>query len=180
MDYTEKTIDTKRIYDGRILNLRVDQVELPDGHVSSREIVEHHGGVGVIPVTENKEVFMVTQYRLAAQTMMLEIPAGKLEQGEDPLECGKRELIEETGYRGSEFIPLGAYYATPGYCQEKLTLYLARGLEWQGQHLDEGEFLNVQKFTLDELYEMVMRNEIHDCKTAIAILKAKAILDSEK
>lgn len=103
-----------------------------------------------------------------------------MEQGEDPLECGKRELIEETGYRGSEFIPLGAYYATPGYCQEKLTLYLARGLEWQGQHLDEGEFLNVQKFTLDDLYEMVMRNEIHDCKTAIAILKAKAILDSEK
>ena len=126
--------------------------------------------------TEDGEVFMVSQYRIAAGSMMLEIPAGKLEKGEDPLECGKRELIEETGYAGSEFIPLGEYYATPGYCQEKLTIYLARGLEWQGQNLDDGEFLNVKKYKLDDLYKMVMNNEIYDCKTAIAILKAKAIV----
>lgn len=176
MDYIEKPIGTKEIYNGRIINVRVDEVELPDGRVSDREIVEHHGGVGIIPVTENNEVFMVTQYRIAAKSMMLEIPAGKLEKGEDPLECGKRELIEETGYEGGEFIPLGVYYATPGYCEEKLTIYLARDLKWRGQHLDEGEFLNVKKFSLDELYEMVMNNEIHDCKTAIAILKAYAII----
>ncbi|MDY3031749.1 MAG: NUDIX hydrolase [Clostridia bacterium] len=176
MEYYEKSIATKRIYEGRVINVRVDKVELPDGRISDREIVEHHGGVGVIPVTEDGEVFMVSQYRIAAGSMMLEIPAGKLEKGEDPLECGKRELIEETGYAGSEFIPLGEYYATPGYCQEKLTIYLARGLEWQGQNLDDGEFLNVKKYKLDDLYKMVMNNEIYDCKTAIAILKAKAIV----
>lgn len=176
MDYIEKPISTKEIYSGRIIKVRVDTVELPDGRVSDREIVEHHGGVGVIPVTDAGEVFMVAQYRIAAKSMMLEIPAGKLEQGEDPLECGRRELIEETGYEGSEFIPLGTYYATPGYCEEKLTLYLARGLKWRGQHLDEGEFLNIKKYSLDKLYSMVMNNEIRDCKTAIAILKAKAII----
>lgn len=176
MEYIEKSISTKRIFDGKVIKVRVDEVELPDGKISKREIVEHNGGVGVIPVTDDGYVFMVSQYRIAAQCMMLEIPAGKLEPGEDPLECGKRELIEETGYKGSKFTPLGAYYATPGYCQEKLTLFLAQGLEWQGQDLDEGEFLNVHKIKLDELFDMVMDNNIHDCKTAIAILKAKAIL----
>lgn len=128
MEYTEKSISSKRIFDGKVINVRVDDVELPDGKISKREIVEHNGGVGVIPVTDDGYVFMVSQYRIAAQSMMLEIPAGKLEPGEDPLECGKRELIEETGYKGSKFTPLGAYYATPGYCQEKLTLFLAQGL----------------------------------------------------
>lgn len=176
MELTEKIQSTQRMYDGRVINLRIDDIILPDGSKGKREIIEHNGGVGVIGVTDNREVYMVTQYRTAAQSTMLEIPAGKLEKDEDPLECGKRELIEETGYKGNEFIYLGSYYATPGYCQEKLHIYLAKGLEWVGQNLDEGEFLNVQKYTLDELYEMVMNNEIIDCKTAIAILKAKAIL----
>ncbi len=178
MDCTEKQLETKKIFEGRVINVRIDKIELPDGRTSSREIVEHNGGVGVIPVTDDGEVFMVSQYRTAAKTLMLEIPAGKLEKGEDPLECGKRELIEETGYSASEFIPLGAYYATPGYCEEKLTLYLARGLQWQGQHLDDGEFLNVKKYKLDDLFNMVMNNEIYDCKTAIAILKAKQIINN--
>lgn len=176
MDYFEKPIETRRIFDGKVISVRVDNVELPDGHISEREIVEHFGGVGVIPITENGEVLMVSQYRIAAKSMMLEIPAGKLEKGEDPLSCGERELIEETGFKAKEFIPLGVYYATPGYCEEKLTIYLARDLEWVGQHLDDGEFLNVSKYRIDDLYQMVMDNKIHDCKTAIAILKAKAIL----
>lgn len=176
MDFEEKSYATNRIYEGQVLNLRVDDVLLPDGKKGKREIVEHNGGVGVIGVTQNREVYMVTQYRIAAGKMMLEIPAGKLEKGEDPLECGKRELIEETGYNGNNFEYLGTYFATPGYCQEKLHIYLATDLEWVGQNLDEGEFLNVKKYTLDELFDMVMKNEIIDCKTAIAILKAKAIL----
>jgi ADP-ribose pyrophosphatase len=176
MDYTEKTLSTEQIYNGHIINVRVEKVELPDGRISSRELVGHLGGVGIIAVDENRQVFMVSQYRIAARSMMLEIPAGKLEKGEDPLECGKRELIEEIGYKAKDFVHLGEYYATPGYCEEKLNIYLAQGLEFVGQHLDDGEFLKVKKYSLDDLYSMVMENKIYDAKTAIAILKAKAIL----
>ena len=176
MDFEEKVTHSTPIYDGNVIKLRVDDIILPDGTAATRELIAHNGGVGVIAVTEEKEVFMVTQYRIAAKCTMLEIPAGKLEENEDPLDCGKRELAEETGYKASSFEYLGTYYATPGYCEEKLHIYLARDLEWVGQNLDEGEFLNVKKYKLDELYEMVMNNEIHDCKTAIAILKAKALL----
>lgn len=176
MDFEEKTISSENIYDGKIIKVRREQVELDDGSTAMREIIAHPGGVGVIAVTEDRQVFTVSQYRIAARSMMLEIPAGKLEYGEDPLECGKRELIEETGYRAKEFTHLGEYYATPGYCEEKLNIYLARGLEFVGQNLDEGEFLNVKKYSLDELYSMVMDNKIYDAKTAIAILKAKEIL----
>ncbi len=175
--FEEKVLDTERIFDGKVIKVRVDDVELPNGRTSKREIVEHHGGVGVIAVTPERDVFMVSQYRIAAKSMMLEIPAGKLEPDEnDTLAAGKRELEEETGYTAKSIVPLGEYYATPGYCEEKLTIYLATDLEYVGQHLDEGEFLNVSKYPLDRLYDMVMNNEIHDCKTAIAILKAKALL----
>ncbi|MGN0148656.1 MAG: NUDIX domain-containing protein [Clostridia bacterium] len=180
MNFEEKTISSESIYDGKIIKVRKEKVELPDGKTASRELIAHPGGVGVIAVDDEGKVFMVSQYRIAAKSMMLEIPAGKLEYGEDPLECGKRELIEETGYKAEEFIHLGAYYATPGYCEEVLNIYLAKGLEFVGQHLDEGEFLNVSRHSLDELYEMVMNNEIYDAKTAVAILKAKAILDKQE
>ncbi len=176
MNFEEKVISSESIYDGKVIKVRKEVVELPDGTKANREIVGHSGGVGVIAVDADGMVFMVSQYRIAAKSMMMEIPAGKKEYGEDPLECGKRELIEETGYKGNEFIHLGDYYATPGYCEEVLSIYLARDLEFVGQNLDEGEFLNVSKHSLDELYEMVMNNQIHDCKTAIAILKAKVIL----
>jgi len=176
MDYEEKTKSVKNIFDGNIIKLRVETVELPDGKTATRELISHGGGVGVIAVDENGEVFMVSQYRIAAREMMMEIPAGKIDNGEDPLECGKRELIEETGYAAEEFTYLGTYYATPGYCEEKLHLYLARKLKFVGQRLDEGEFLNVKKYKLDDLCNMVMENKINDAKTAIAILKAKMIL----
>lgn len=177
MDCKEKILSTKTgIFNGRIFNVKIHDVELPDGKRTKREIVEHHGGVGVIAVTPERDVFMVTQYRIAADAMMLEIPAGKLEQGEDPYDAGMRELEEETGYRTDKLEFLGEYYATPGYCTEKLSIYLATNLEYAGQHLDPGEFLNVSRIPLDKLYEMVMNNEIRDCKTAIAILKAKALL----
>ncbi len=176
MNFEEKTISSEPIYNGKIINVRKDTVQLPNGKTALRELIAHPGGVGVIAVDENKDVFMVTQYRIAAKSDMLEIPAGKMEYGEDPLECGSRELVEETGYKAKNFIHLGEYYATPGYCEEKLNIYLAQDLEFVGQNLDEGEFLNVKKYSLDELYQMVMDNKIYDAKTAIAILKAKAIL----
>ena len=177
MDVKEKIISTKDIFHGRIFDVKVHDVTLPDGEAAKREVVLHHGGVGVIAVTPEREVFMVSQYRIAADEMMLEIPAGKLEKDEtDPYAAAMRELEEETGYRTDKLIPLGTYYATPGYCSEMLTIYLANELTYVGQHLDEDEFLSLTKIPLDTLYEMVMNNEIRDCKTAIAILKAKAIL----
>lgn len=176
MNFEEKTISSESIYEGKVISVRKEVVELTDGRKANRELVGHPGGVGVIAVNDDGMVFMVSQYRIAAKQMMLEIPAGKKEYGEDSLECGKRELIEETGYEGGEFIHLGDYYATPGYCEEVLSIYLARNLKFVGQSLDDGEFLNVSKHSLDELYQMVMNNEIHDAKTAVAILKAKALL----
>ena len=177
MDYKEKTINSKRVYDGTIINVCIEDVKLPDGRVAKREIVEHNGGVGVIALDEDNCTYMVRQYRVPARDMMLEIPAGKLERGEDPLECGKRELIEETGYKAKEFVHLGEYFVTPGYCCERINIYFARGLEFVGQNLDDGEFVNVEKYHIDDLYNMVMNNEIYDMKTAIAILKAKAMVD---
>lgn len=177
MDIREKIVSTKEIFNGRIFNVKVHDVVLPDGEAAKREIVTHHGGVGVIAVTPEREVFMVTQYRIATGDMLLEIPAGKLEKNEnDTYAAAMRELEEETGYRTNKLIPLGTYYVSPGYCSEPLTIYLAENLEYVGQHLDDDEFLNLSKIPLDKLYEMVMNNEIRDCKTAIAILKAKIIL----
>lgn len=176
MNLKEKIISTKNIFKGFILDVKVHTVELPDGKTATREVIDHPGGVGIIAITPEREVFMVTQYRIAADQMMLEIPAGKLEIGENPYDAAMRELQEETGYKTSKLIELGEYYATPGYCGEKLIIYMATDLEFVGQNLDEGEFLNVEKYPLDKLYHMVMNNEIHDCKTAIGILKAKSIL----
>ena len=176
MDYSEKTLTSKRVYEGIIINVSIEDVELPDGRVAKREVVEHNGGVGVIALDDDNYAYMVRQYRVPARTMMLEIPAGKLEKGENPLECGKRELIEETGYKAEEFVHLGEYYATPGYCGEKLNIYLAKNLEFVGDNPDDGEFVEVEKYHIDELYNMVMENKIYDTKTAIAILKAKMLI----
>lgn len=176
MDMTEKVLSSKIIFEGKIFTVHVDDVELPDKSTSKREIVEHSGGVGVIAVDENKNVFIVRQYRIAFSEIVTEIPAGKLNKGENPYECGIRELEEETGYCANKVIHLGEYYATPGYCSEKLNIYLATELYKTKQNLDEGEFLEVDRVPLDTLFDMVMNNEIKDAKTAIAILKAKAIL----
>lgn len=175
MDFKEKIIATDDIFGGKIIDVKRHTVVLPDLSQSTREVVVHHGGVGIIAIDGNGDVLMVEQYRIAADAVMLEIPAGKLELGEDPYEAGLRELREETGYSANNVIELGQYYATPGYCTEKLTIYMATDLEYHGQNLDDGEFLNVKRYSLDTLFDMVMNNEIYDCKTAIAILKAKSI-----
>lgn len=176
MDLTEKTVSSKEIFDGIVVKLRVDTVTLPDGGSATREIIAHPGGVSVLAIDDDKNVFLVKQFRKPTEQALIEIPAGKLEYGEDPLEAGKRELSEETGAEAEEFIPLGYFYPTPAYCEEKTYMYLARGLKMNRQHLDEDEFLEVLKMPYDKLYDMVINDEIVDGKTALAVLKAKRFI----
>ncbi len=177
MEYIENKISSEDIFKGRIVHLHVDEVELIDGSRAKREIVEHDGGVTVIPVDDDGNVYCVRQYRYAFGESIIETPAGKLEKGEDPFECAKRELSEETGFTARQYIYLGEFYPSPGYCHEKLYAYLALGLKKGEAHLDEGEFLDVVKMPLDKLHDMVMNNELYDAKTIIAILKAKRYLE---
>lgn len=177
MDFTEKTVSSREIYTGRIIHVKEDTVLLPNGKLAGRELVLHHGGVGVIAVDEDKNVLTVTQFRKPYDEMVLEIPAGKLEKGEDPKEAGIRELREETGFDAGKIEYIGKYYPTPGYCSEVISLYLAQDLSYVGQNLDDGEFVEVERIPLSTLVDMVMNNEIYDAKTAIAILKTDRLIN---
>ena len=177
MDFTEKTISTREIYNGRIVHLVEDTVLLPDGRVAGRELILHNGGVGVIALDEDKNVLMVSQYRKPYDEMVLEVPAGKLEKGEDPFVCGVRELKEEVGATAKEVVSLGHIYPTPGYVSEKIYLYLAKGLSFGENHLDEGEQLSVEKFSMKQALEMVKNGQIVDAKTIIALCKVAFLMN---
>lgn len=177
MNLDEKTIKKNYIYNGRIINVRRDDAELPNGNPCIREVIEHPGGVCVAALTENDELLFVRQFRYPYMEVIAELPAGKLEKGEDPFESGKRELEEETGYTAQEYRDLGKFYPTPGYCGEIIHLYAAKKLTETHQNLDEDEFLNVEKIPLNEAVEMILRNEIRDGKTQAAVLKLKALKD---
>lgn len=172
MDFYEKTVSTNRIYEGKVINFKVDTVLLPGGHTSLRELVEHPGGVAVVAVDSNDNVIMVEQFRKPYDKMILEIPAGKMEKGEDPKACGMRELEEETGMKASNFEFLGECYPSVGYTNEIIRIFLATGLQESKQNLDEDEFLNVRRIPIKKLMDMIMNNEIADAKTVIGILKA--------
>jgi len=176
MHLEEKTISEKTIYEGVIFTVRSDLAELEDGSSAKRDIILHSGGVCVIPVTENNEIFMVKQYRYPFHEITCEVPAGKLNPGENHSECGKRELLEETGCTCSEYIYLGEMYPTPAYNSEITHMYLAKGLEYKKQQLDKDEFLDVIKIPLADAVEMVMKNKLKDGKTQLIILKAARIL----
>ena len=176
MDFTEKRIDGEEKYKGVIVRVVLDRVQLCDGKMTKREVVEHPGGVCILPIDENGVCTMVRQFRYPFGKMMLEAPAGKLEYGEDPLECAVRELSEETGFQADELIPMGSMCTSPGFSTERLYLYLALGLHAGKSHPDEGEFLNVEKIPFRKLTEMVMHDEIDDGKTIAAVLKAEKIL----
>ena len=177
MDYSEKKLRKINRYEGIIVNLEVDKALLPTGREVLREVVEHPGGVCVLPVDENGVAWCVRQFRYPMQRHLLEAPAGKLEKGEDPLECAARELSEETGFAAGRLIPLGAYYTSPGYSTELLRLYLALDLRSGEAHPDEGEFLDLVRLPFPELLAMVERGEIADGKTAIAALQARRFLE---
>lgn len=176
MEYLEKRLSGEVKYKGLIVTVRLDEAELFNGRRVKREVVEHPGGVTVLPVDEQGNCYMVRQFRYPFGRMMLEAPAGKLEYGEDPLECGIRELSEETGFSADRFIDLGAMCTSPGFSTEVLHLYLALGLHAGSSHPDEGEYLNVERIPLTQLSQMVMRNEIDDGKTVAILLKAERYL----
>ena len=173
----EKRVDGEIKYSGVIVRVRLDRAELENGKIVRREVVEHPGGVGILPVEEDGTCYLVRQFRYPFSRQLLEIPAGKLEYGEEPLGCAVRELGEETGFTADEMIDLGACYTSPGFSSEVLHLYLARGLHAGKRHLDEDEFLNVEKHALGELLGMADRNELPDAKTMIAVLKAARYFD---
>lgn len=176
LDLNEQTVDTSYVFEGRIIKVKKDKVLLPSGHTSTREVVEHNGGVCVLPIDNDGNVYFVKQFRYPYKQVVTEIPAGKREGDENPLDCGIRELKEEIGASADEVISLGFMYPSPGYCGEIIWMYLAKGLKFGAQKLDEDEFLNVEKIPLERAIEMVMNNEIHDAKTQIALMKAYLML----
>ena len=180
MELFEKTINTSYVFKGKIINVKIDDVELPNGNKSFREIVEHNGGVCVLPIDENDNIYMVKQFRSPYKEALLEIPAGKKEGDEQPIDCGIRELKEEIGAVAKNIIPLGTMYPTPAYCGERIWIFAATNLQFEEQKLDEDEFLNVEKIPLDKAIDMVLNDELRDAKTQVAILKAKALKEQGK
>ena len=176
MDLTEKQLVKETVFRGRIVNVRSDTAQLMNGKAVYREVVEHPGGVSVVPLDSEGNVVMVRQFRYPFMAELLEIPAGKLECGEDPLECAVRELSEETGLTAGKMVFLGAVYPSPGFCDEVLYIYLAMELTQGKMHPDEDEFLHVEKVPIDELVSMIMANELPDGKSIVGILKTNQYL----
>ena len=177
VNLTEVQTASEEIFDGVILHVFKDTVQLPNGNPATREVIRHVGAVGVLPLTNDGKVIMEKQFRYPLNRVITEIPAGKLDSfAEDRLSAAKRELEEETGYTAKEWISIGDYYPAAAYCDERITLYLARGLELGQRHLDEDEFLNFEAVPLTALVADVMEGRITDGKTQVAVLKAARIL----
>lgn len=176
MDLIEKTLSSEKIFDGRILHIRRDAVRLPNGEESVREVVDHPGGVCVLALDSQNNALIVSQFRYPYQEVVREIPAGKLEYGEDPASAALRELKEETGASAGDFRSLGELYPSPGYCGEIIHMYLARDLTFGETSLDEDEFLNLERVPFGKLVEQVLSGEIKDAKTIAAVLKGKLLL----
>ena len=174
MNFTEKTLNSKTVYDGKIITVLKDDVEVADGHKSFREVVKHSGGIVVLAIHEDKILF-VKQFRYPMKEVLLELPAGKLEYGENPFEAAKRELEEETGYCADKWTDLGYVYTSPGYSNEKLYLYKAENLHFTQCHPDEGEILQPLEIKIDDAIKMINNGEINDAKTLCAFFRSKLL-----
>lgn len=176
----EKTIKTEHIFTGKVISLQVDDVELPDGKTAKREIVKHPGAVAVIAVTADNKIVMVEQFRKALERNLVEIPAGKLEKGEDPLSCAARELEEETGYVSETLELVNSFYVSPGFADEIVHVYEARHLSKKENpaEQDEDEFINLLELSLEEAEQYIQQQKIYDAKTIFAVqyLKLKEAL----
>ena len=178
MDMTEKKLESREVYRGRILRVREDKVRLPNGKTGTREIVEHPGGVGILALESELRVALVRQYRYAFSRVLTEIPAGKRERGEAPLTTAQRELEEEIGAEADEWTDLGALIASPGCYGETLCLFMARGLHLGATHPDEDEFLEVLYLPFGQAVAQCLDGTLTDAKTVAAILKAKLLLNA--
>ncbi|KAB2338967.1 NUDIX hydrolase [Cytobacillus depressus] len=167
----EKTVKIEKLFTGKVISLQVEDVELPNGNMSKREIIKHPGAVAVIALTDDQKIIMVEQYRKALEKAIVEIPAGKLEVGEDPEVCAKRELEEETGYECKEMEWLISFYTSPGFADEIIHLYIAKGLVKKENPAppDEDEFVNLLELTLEEAEQLIVEKKIYDAKTAYAV-----------
>ena len=173
----ERFVSGEQIYKGRLLDVRRDEILLPDGKPSAREYIRHVGAVCVVPLTDGGRVIVERQFRYPVGEVMTEIPAGKLDgREEDRLSAAKRELREETGYTADEWTFLGDYYPTPAYSDERISMYLARGLHSGDRKLDDDEFLNVLTVPLEDLVNDILGGRITDGKTQAAVLKAAAVM----
>ena len=170
MDLTERTVRKNYVSKGKIVNLRCDDAALPDGKPCKREMIEHPGGASVLCVVDGK-IALVRQFRYAYGEAIYEIPAGKLDKDEDPMLAAGRELGEETGLVAERLELMFVLYPTPGYTNEKIYIYEAVGVRAGRQHLDEGEFLNVEYLPVGDVLAMIERGELHDAKTIVAVLE---------
>ena len=175
MDLKERTLSVKEIFQGKVFKVHVDEVDLPDGRVSKREVVNHPGGVCIVAEDVEGRFLFVRQYRYPCGRVMLELPAGKLEQGEDPLACAKRELREETGALSEHFIYLGKVFGSPGFCDEAIHLYYTKIERIGATQPDEGEFLELQAIPAEKAIQMAAEGEIEDGKTVAALFRAMSV-----
>ena len=171
MPHTETMLESKEIFAGRVIRVTYDTVRLENGNTSTREVVHHNGGACILPVDEAGNVYLVRQFRYAIGEEIWELPAGKLEAGEDPFEAAKRELGEECGLTADHFTDLGVVYPTVGYDSERIYIWAATGLHPAAQHLDEDEFLDVVKMPLEKALALVLDGTIRDSKTQVGLMK---------
>ncbi|ANU28053.1 NUDIX domain-containing protein [Planococcus versutus] len=179
--FEEKTIQSNRLYEGKVINLKIDDVSLPNGGMSKRELIEHPGAVAIIAITPDNKIILVEQYRKALERSLIEIPAGKLEPGEAPETTAMRELEEETGYTAEKLTKIQTFATSPGFADEVVHLFAAEGLSkaTNGAVLDADEFVELMEVTLAEAEQMVKDERIYDAKTAFAILWIKHQLSIE-
>jgi ADP-ribose pyrophosphatase len=167
----EKTLHSEEIFSGKVISLHLQEVELPNGKHGKREIIKHPGAVAILAITDDKKVVMVEQFRKALERTIVEIPAGKLEKGEEPALCARRELEEETGYECASLEWLTSFYTSPGFADEIVHVYVATGLtkKENAAALDEDEFVNLEELTLEEAIQYVKEQKIYDAKTTFAV-----------
>jgi ADP-ribose pyrophosphatase len=172
----EKRISSKRIYEGKVLNLRVDEVKIENGNTAMREVVEHPGAAAIVPILEGGEVILVRQYRYPIGSDLLEIPAGTSKANENPEDCAVRELEEETGYRCKMIAKITECFVAPGYSTEKIHIYLAKGLTKTQTQIDEDENIHLERYPFSEALEKIRTGEIRDAKSMVGLQTAARLL----